>query len=370
MAVNYSEATRRLVFESLAVPLNNGYRKSLLRSLATVAFLYEKSRRVASVQPDLSGEALCFGYFKNELSAIDKAVTLHPGWRKVPVSLHRLTGLDWHEVFDPAPRMLPRFLREIAGIGGWRALRDFAYPFVGLLIMNYLQPRFAALQSRLPLIVTTNLVHPLSVGVHLAALGAGLPTAFWEHAMTPRMVAGDLGFSCYFVNCSHTRDAFIDAGVPAAAVQLIEAAVEVVPVPLGKVDSKRRIGVSVNDLDALANIECTVHRVRDLGYTVVLRVHDSDQRFRELAKIAARHGVALSNAARSPIQQFMVEVDLIIAGNSNVVLDCLKARKPVIYFWPGESRLFDYYGVVKAAGCASATSYAELTALLGAGSLK
>jgi hypothetical protein len=368
MAVSYGEAARRLVFECLATPLNNGYRKNLARSLATVAFLYAKSRRAAPVQLDLSGEALCFGYFKNELSAIDKAVKLHPGWRKVPVSLHRLTGLDWREVFGPAPRMLPKFLGEIAGIGGWQALRDFAYPFVGLLIMNYLQPRFAALRAPLPLIVTTNLVHPLSVGVHLAALGAGLPTAFWEHAMTPRMIAGDLGFSRYFVNCSHTRDAFIDANVPATAVELIEAAVEVVPVSLGEVASKRRIGVSVNDLDALADVERTVRRVCGLGHTVVLRVHDSDQRFRHLAKIAARHGVALSNAARSGIQQFVTEVDLVVAGNSNVVLDCLRARKPVIYFWPGESRLFDYYGVVRAAGCASATSYAELSALLGGGS--
>ena len=367
MAVSYNEAVRRLVFESLTTPLNNGYRKSLVRSLATVAFLYAESRRAAPVQLDLSGEALCFGYFKNELSAIDKAVTLHPEWRKVPISLHRLTGLDWREVFGPAPVMLSKFLREIAGIGGWRALRDFAYPFVGLLIMNYLQPRFAALQSRLPLIVTTNLVHPLSVGVHLAAVGAGLPTAFWEHAMTPSMVAGNLGFSRYFVNCSHTRDAFIDANVPATAVELIEAAVEVIPVPLGDVSLKLRIGVSVNDLDALTDVERTVRRVGELGHIVVLRVHDSDQRFRRLAKIAVRQGVALSNAARSGINQFMAEVDLIVAGNSNVVLDCLRARKPVIYFWPGESRLFDYYGVVKAAGCASATSYAELSALLGDG---
>jgi hypothetical protein len=96
------------------------------------------------------------------------------------------------------------------------------------------------------------------------------------------------------------------------------------------------------------------------GVAVKLRAHDSDIRFRRLKRLSVECGVSFSNAAESTIAAFMREVDLVIAGNSNVLLDCLRAGKPVLYFWPGEPALFDYYGIVAAAGCEHFTRASDL----------
>jgi len=306
---------------------------------------------------------LCFGAFKNESSALQRAINKNPGWQEIRVNLQDLEGLDWRSVFDPAIRSLPGFLWKTYKVAGWVGMRDFAYPFIGYLVFVHLRFEFHNLPSK-PRIVTTNLMHPLSVGIHLAARDAGLSTIFWEHAMTPRIVARDMGYEEYYVNCSHTRMSFIEAGVPESRVKLIESSVDLVPTPLtGMVLT--RIGVSVNDLDDLADVEQVVMLLGRLQRTCILRVHDSDKRFHELKKLAARHSIELSNAAHSRITDFMREVDLVIAGNSNVVLDCLRAGMRVIYYWPGDPTLFDYYGIVTAARCEYATNMADLARKLG-----
>jgi len=356
---------RRLIYEPTTYPVNGGYRKSFVRSLVTVAYLYVKSLRCESRDRiNLLATAQCFGVFKNELIALDSAIAQNPRWHKIPVSLQNLDGLDWRGVFRPAILQLPGFLWRVFVLSGWAAIRDFAYPFIGYLVFMHLQVEFRKL-IRKPLIVTTNLLHPLSVGIHLAARQAKLPTIFWEHAITPRIVARDMGYDEYYVKCSHTRLSFIEAGVEESQVKLIEPSVGMLPAPLADTSLLVRIGVSVNDLDDLTHVNQLVSLLLRLGRECVLRVHDSDKRLYELAGLAEKLEIRLSNAAHSCITEFMREVDLIIAGNSNVVLDCLRAGTRVIYYWPGDPMLFDYNGIVAASGCDHATSLTELSTKLG-----
>ena len=44
------------------------------------------------------------------------------------------------------------------------------------------------------------------------------------------------------------------------------------------------------------------------------------------------------------ISGFIQSNSLIICGNSNVMIDCLRAQSPVVYFWSGASDLFDVLG--------------------------
>jgi hypothetical protein len=363
-ALAQTQLIDRLIFEPLKYPINKGYRNSLPRSLLTLAYLYARSQVSATRPPaDLRGDVLCFGVFKNELQALEEAVDLNPHWRKVPIGFPALSGADWRAVMRPAPLLLPGFMRCIARLGGALAVRNFVYPFVGLLVFEHFRQVFAALEHR-PTIVTANLVHPISVGVHLAALDAGLSTIFWEHAMTPRFMAKDSGYAQYYVHCEHTRRSFIEGGIAESRVRLIRPQAIGRAVPIAARSRLARIAVSVNDLDELPHVEAVARLLRGLGRTVVLRVHDSDRRLPALRELARRTGCELSSAVETPINEFVTTVDLVIAGNSNVVLDCVKARMPVLYYWPGDPQLFDYYGIVAAAGCEHANSPAALQAIL------
>lgn len=357
----------RLVYEPTVYPVNGAYRKGLTRSLMTIAYLYLKSRRCsATTNLDPRAVAVCVGAFKNELTALDAAIRKNQGWRAVPINLHELKGMDWRQVFKPAPLLLWPFLWRVFRLKGWVAVRTFAYPFVGYLEYLYFRELFSKLSSR-PRVVTANLMHPLSVGIHLGARAAGLPTAFWEHAMTPRMIARDMGYDDYYVNCRHTQQSFLDAGVDARRVHMIETDSELMPTPLGDPERLMRIGVAVNDLDDLIDVESLVAKLRTLKRTVVLRIHDSDKRFTAWSEMALRHKIDVSNATQTRIADFMLEIDLMIAGNSNVILDCLRKGTRVLYFWQGDPALFDYYGIVTAVRCAYVTSLEELTELLSPG---
>lgn len=359
-----TELIDRLIFEPLRYPINKGYRNSLPRSLLTLAYIYARSQtRAERPFGDLDSEVLCFGVFQNELQALEEAVALNPQWRKVAIGFPALSGVDWRAILRPAPRLLPGFMRRIARRGGAVAVRNFVYPFVGLLVFRHFRQVFAGLAHR-PTIVTANLVHPISVGVHLAALDAGLPTIFWEHAMTPRFMAKDSGYAQYYVHCEHTRRSFIEAAIPESRVRLIRPQAIGRAVPIAGLTRLARIAVSVNDLDELQHVEAIARLLRGLGRTVVLRVHDSDRRLPALRELARRTGSELSSAVETPIREFVTTVDLVIAGNSNVVLDCVQARMPVLYYWPGDPQLFDYYGIVAAAGCEHASSPAALQATL------
>lgn len=354
----------RMVFECLTPPINKAYRDSFVLGCGSLARFMLRARRVGSTAALPEAPVLCFSAFRNEKAAVAGALRLHPDWRacNFEVDEGRLAGLDWRAVLAPAPKMFVPFIRAVRHIGGARAVRNFAMPFVGYLLYQHLLGVFCALRSR-PAILTTNLVAPLSLSVHLAAKACGLRTIFWEHAMTPRLVIHVArGYDHYHLNCEHTRQAFIEDGTSADRLSLIGNQASPRALPLS--EAMRRIGVCVNDLDGLSDTRELLQALVASGFETTLRVHDSDIRFRELSRMAGECRVSFSNAAKSTIAAFMGDVDLVIAGNSNVLLDCLKAGKPVVYFWPGDSKLFDYYGIVAAAGCLHFTGAAQIASHL------
>jgi hypothetical protein len=348
----------RLVFECVTPPINKAYRDSFALGMATVVRLYLRSNRRPAAPGWPAAPVLCFGAFRNEHAAIAEAIAAHPDWRRCDLDLRQAAGLDWSAVLAPAPALLLPFLRAARAAGGARAARNFAMPFIGYLIYLHLREEFARMSFR-PTVLTTNLVHPLSLAAHLAARASGLRTVFWEHAMTPRLIIrAERGYDEYHLNCEHTRRAFIEAAIEPQRLFLKSDVVSPRAVPLAL--APRRVGVCVNDLDELGHTRELLRALERAGYETVLRAHDSDIRFRRLRRLARECRATFSNAGQSTITTFMGEVDLVIAGNSNVLLDCLRAAKPVLYFWPGEPQLFDYYGVVAEAGCEHFAAAADL----------
>ena len=72
----------------------------------------------------------------------------------------------------------------------------------------------------------------------------------------------------------------------------------------------------------------------------------------------------MSDARQSRIEAFLGTVDLIVAGNSNVIADALMAGHPVVYYWSGAHDMFDYYGLVGFYNLPCASSKSSLRAVM------
>ena len=53
-----------------------------------------------------------------------------------------------------------------------------------------------------------------------------------------------------------------------------------------------------------------------------------------------------------------------VVGNSNALVDYLRAQDSTVYYWSGASLLFDLYGNARHARCSSTIGADELTSLL------
>jgi len=360
---------RELAFEANTKYVNAAYRNGCLLSFfillrfASRAFANRRAN-LRSVESITFGKYLAFSSFKNERKAIEEHIERsHGSWDHIQLDLEQGTGLDFVSALKRGPRLLPRFMFCLVSQYGLGALRRWAHPFLGYLVYSHLRQKFRQFDSSYT-VITTNMSHPVSLGIHFAARDANLRTIFLEHAMTPSAIARDHGYDRMLVRAPHTRKVLIGVGVPGERIELLTYW-ETINVAL-PVDAFRttRIGIAVNDLDEFSVTASLVERLVHRGIRCEIRVHDSDKRLRAFRRLGSQLGVGVSNAAASNILAFIGNHDLIIVGNSGVLLDCLRAKVPVIYFWSGPKELFDYYGLVEQSKCPFARSLDEVIDLL------
>ena len=239
-------------------------------------------------------------------------------------------------------REIVRFTRIALALKGWSHVGRLCYPLLGWLL-------FRAFHSRLEgktgvVLLTSNMQHPLSLGTVWAAVMTGQTADFYEHATTPRLVARDRGYREVYVQFEHTREMLVEQGFNPNHVHALSA-----DKPTGAVVEPRPIrsvGICINFFDSMESIADITEVVQECGLSAAYRVHDADPRFAKLAKLAHRRGVRLDDVRQSGIEQFLETVDLVVAGNSNVLADAVLARRQVIYYWSGRSDMNDYYGLV------------------------
>jgi hypothetical protein len=364
MSVADPDIVADLFFEQEQSGLGANYRHGLHRTFFTVArALLPRSGNSVAPPAELefaSGETVAIVFFENEYHAAMQARQRLGIDRIVRLDNRRLAML-WGELGAH------QTLREIAAFvvasrrrGGTRSLARLGTPLLGWLVHALLRRALARATS--VRIVTTNMLHPLSVGAFHAARLCGHRNVYLEHATTTSVAFRHRGYDLLAVDLPHTKSMLVGRGVDASRILLARngAAHEPVPVP----GTLRGIGLCINDLDDLEAIARVTSVVRRLGIPLSYRVHDSDRRGGLLARQARAAGVTFGSAKASRIQEFFSTVDLVIAGNSNVVADALLARVPVIYYWDGGDDFFDYYGLVEHYRVASARSPKELAELI------
>ena len=370
-AITDCALVKELGFEANTKYVDAGYRRGVLVSVLILLNLLVKSRfrsfEVADhFQDGNSGPDLAFQMFKNEREAIEAHIARGATWKIISIDLKNLQGLDFRSVFAGGLVLLPRFLLLLTRHYGLGALRTFAHPFIGYLVYRYLLEKLRHVHPSRA-IVTANISHPVSLGIHYAARSAGLTTIYIEHAMTPRLIAKDRGYDRYLVRSPHTRLLLADSGVELDRIHVLpywQFAAEDLLAPSAE-KPIRTVGLAVNDLDTFDSVVELANYLKKIGMTCLIRVHDADRRLAKFKRFGAAAGIEISSAAGGPILEFLRRCDLVFAGNSSVLLDCYRARVPVIYYWSGDSSLFDYYGIVQHTNCRSARATEQLDGLLG-----
>jgi hypothetical protein len=364
-----SSLVGELAWEANTKYINEAYRSSVVVSLLTLARIWAKSRSnpgapAQDARLSAPGATLAFSTFKNERTTIEEHVRLSgAACTHIQFDLKNAAGINFAAVLGAGIIRAPRFLYYLVSERGLRAVRRMAYPFLGYCLYRYLLIKFASVEPR-GTVMTTNTVHPLSLAAHYAAKAAGWQTVLIEHAMTPRYIAKDRGYSKIFVRSLHTKRMFEDKGVDPASIEVLSYWGEYrSPAPIDP-STLERVGFAVNSLDPLKDVEYVAQKLRQRGLRCEMRVHDADKRLPAFRRFGAQFDIEISSAAGSDIADFVRRQQVVVVGNSSVLLDCLRANVSCIYFWPGPADMYDYYGLVQYARMPSARDRDELLGLL------
>jgi hypothetical protein len=313
---------------------------------------------VEKADPIAPGCAIAVVFFENEAQAIARART--------HVNIDRVVRLDLTSLPSIREQLGVRglineicvFAAMVVRKRGVSYLRRSSIPLLGWLLFKSFAVLFR--EKDAITVITTNMQHPASIGIHWAARLAGRDTAFVEHATTPAVVVSDRGYGRWYVNFEHTRSMLTARNAPADRVHVMSG--------ISRVAERRSagfstVGVCINDLDSADSVAAITAVLLQRAFKVVYRLHDADPRLNHFRREAARHGIAFSSARASRIETFLAEVDVIVAGNSNVVADALMAGTAVVYYWDGAESLFDYYGLIGFYRLPYARSKQELSAV-------
>jgi hypothetical protein len=349
-----------LFFEQDTQVLATNYKHGVARSLAVLARTLALSGAPAPADIE-SGTCVAVAFFANERSAVQRAGAGLPRIDRVlELDVGALTlvrhRLGWVRMIAESGR----FVRSALARKGRRYAGRLTYPLLGWLLYRTFRVMLAGKSD--VSVVTTNMQHPLSIAVARAARDAGQRSCFVEHATTPRLVFRGHGYDRYHVAFAHTRQMLISCGVPAGSVETFEQAPPLTAPTM--VRATGAAGLCVNILDSIEAIGAAVAALSRRGVKVILRAHDADLRISHLRALATRLGATFDSARASRIGDFLERVDVVVAGNSNVVGDALSAGKPVIYYWTGTPDMFDYYGLVEHYRVPCARSAAELEHVL------
>ena len=358
------DVVAELFYEQEQPGLGANYRHGLHRTFYTVArALAPRFGNGAAAERDLvfrDGETVAVVFFENEYQAAVQARSRLGIDRIVRLDNRRMAWV-WR-VLGPwgTAREIAAFVSASWRRAGVRSLARLGTPLLGWLVQASFRRALAG--ARAVRMVTTNMLHPLSLGAFHGARVCGHRNVYLEHATTTSVAFKDRGYELFAVELPHTRSMLRRRGVDECRISL--ASESAVHEPVAIPARVRSIGLCINDLDSVEAVSRITAVVRKLGMALTYRVHDSDRRSARFAREAQAAGAAFGSARSTRIHEFFGTVDLIIAGNSNVVADALLAHVPVIYYWEGAEDFFDYYGLVGHYGIASARSPEQLADLL------
>jgi hypothetical protein len=300
-------------------------------------------------------------FFLNELNAIQKSHNDYRVDNIIKLSTNNLSIIRSELGIKKTIIEIFNFILLTRKYKGFQYFRKMGYPTLGWLLYKTFSSILENVNNAT--IITTNMQHPLSIGVATAAFVTDNKSEFYEHSMTPKKVMHRRRYNILNVDLRHTAVALQDKKIVNSCDTINILKKNMHPSIEFNISNVKLIGVCVNDLDSLNEVEMIIKLLINLHYNVKLRVHDADSRYRVIQKLSEKYKTPIESAKSTHIVDYLNKVDLVICGNSNVLIDAVKHKTPVVYYWNGDQALYDYYGIVRYFKLTTARSKEDLKSI-------
>ncbi len=187
-------------------------------------------------------------------------------------------------------------------------------------------------RGRYRLAVTSNHSNPHGIAFNLAARKCGVPVVLVTHGMPVRPVAR-LTYDLAVVHCEAARRTYVAEGCRLARVLIHGRQQQYAPMPVGSLSARLSVGIflckDVNERRLRALVERLLGNAR-VGH-IIVRPHPKNLWPGLDAWLAARNEPRLRRSYDIAVRRDIEACDIILAGNSSVLVDAVTAGRPAGY---------------------------------------
>ncbi|MDB5256724.1 MAG: hypothetical protein JWM14_1419 [Chitinophagaceae bacterium] len=202
-------------------------------------------------------------------------------------------------------------------------------------------------------IVFANDHSPTTRALLLAARQSNIPTVYIPHANVTDFFP-PLAFDLSLLEGNRMKAVYERCGITDSHIELIGSVkADRYLARKNNSSSVNRIGICTNQFDEISMVREVIAAITKLfpAITLQFRSHPSDQRDFGIAELFPQ--VRISNAFRESAMDFILQEDMIIAGDSSIHLEAAYVNVLPCYYKFNQSDFLDndYYGFVKAGLC-------------------
>ncbi|HEU0184289.1 MAG TPA: hypothetical protein VFS27_03185 [Blastocatellia bacterium] len=323
-------------------------RRTLFPPLIALVGAMKSFLAVRSLQPrDPSNGVVWIARLGNERRAIEPMIRSFPelDWaelkfrrRPEPATLFALTGS-----FVVALRRLLRMARILD-----RRYEFFRTLRVGELLAYYKRYLGIFQNARFGLAVTSNHSNPHGIAFNLAARRCGVPVVLITHGLPVRPIAR-LSYDMAVVHCEAARQAYLQEGCRMDRVFIHGRRQDYAPMPTDRLPDRVSVGIFLCKEVNEERLRALVGRLLDDPRVsrILVRPHPTnlwanlwanlranlraDFHAGPGARVAGRNDPRLSLSAGGPVSVDLEASDIVLAGNSSVLVEAVTAGRPSGY---------------------------------------
>lgn len=267
----------------------------------------------------------------NERRAVELLPTLSP-------------ELGWSEwTFHRRPSATGLFALARSFVPNWRRILKLArrlhrrYEFFKVLRVVELTGYYARYldifrRGRYSLAVMSSHSNPHGIAFNLAARKCGVPVVLITHGMPVRPVA-KLSYDLAVVHCEAARQTYLDEGSRMARVLIHGRRQHYALMPAGSLPERLTVGVflckDVNEEQLRTVVERLLGDARVSG--ILVRPHPKNLWVGLEAWIKERNDSRLCLSSGGSVFRDLKASDVVLAGNSSVLVDAVTAGRPGVY---------------------------------------
>lgn len=186
--------------------------------------------------------------------------------------------------------------------------------------------------ARFSLAVMSSHSNPHGIAFNLAARKCGVPVVLITHGMPVRPVA-KLCYDLAVVHCEVARQAYLEAGCQMDRVLVHGRRQNYSPMPAGALPERVVVGIflckDVNEERLRAVVDRLVGDPRVAR--ILVRPHPKNLWLGLDTWIASRNDSRIRRSPTGPVFRDLEESDIVLAGNSSVLVDAVTAGRPSAY---------------------------------------